>query len=148
MTEVGNGLNSKGGFLGSELKDRGDRIAFLGDAHVAQMTALVAFGNYEMLNNSNYYTATIGNSIQPYWVRAFAVQLAMLVRVARFHSRMVFDVPRTVAASGSRSHTSHSAAGAPALPSLSGNDVAQLEQPTPQQGHVGQFSARLLRPHG
>lgn len=65
VTEVGNGLNSKGGFLGSELKDRGDRIAFLGDAHVAQATALYAFGNYRMLNNSNYYTAKIGNGTKP-----------------------------------------------------------------------------------
>ena len=67
--QVGNGLNSQhAGYLGSELKDRGDRIAFLGDAHAAQAVALVAFGNYALLNNSNQYTKNIGNSIQPYWV--------------------------------------------------------------------------------
>ena len=54
--QVGNGLDSQNaGYLGSELKDRGDRIAFLGDAHAAQAVALVAFGNYALLNNSNQY---------------------------------------------------------------------------------------------
>ena len=38
VTMVGNGLNSHdAGYLGSELKDRGDRIAFLGDAHATQV---------------------------------------------------------------------------------------------------------------
>lgn len=54
VTMVGNGLNSKGaGYLGSELKDRGDRIAFLGDAHATQPTVLAAFGNFELLWHSN-----------------------------------------------------------------------------------------------
>jgi len=85
-----------GVFLGSELMDRGDRIAFLGDAHVsdttvmldsglrcpndsrpegfgccaqvAQATALAAFGNYKVLASSNNYTKDIPNGIEPYWV--------------------------------------------------------------------------------
>lgn len=57
MTQVGNGLHSLGGYLGSELKDRGDRIAFLGDAHVTQATALHAFGNYEMLKRLVFIAA-------------------------------------------------------------------------------------------
>jgi hypothetical protein len=76
------GLNSKGGFLGSELKDRGDRIAFLGDAHVAQMTALVAFGNYKMLNNSNYYTATIGRLFNATLPLTLAITLPTLLRLS------------------------------------------------------------------
>ena len=57
-----------GVFLGSELMDRGDRIAFLGDAHVAQATALSAFGNYKVLAQSATYTKSIANTIEPYWV--------------------------------------------------------------------------------
>lgn len=57
-----------GGFLGSELIDRGDRIAFLGDAHAAQAAAMVAFGNYQVLASSNNYTKNIPNNIEPYWV--------------------------------------------------------------------------------
>lgn len=88
VTQVGAGIDSVGGYLGSELKDRGDRIAFLGDAHVTQASALAAFGNFEMLERSNNYTKNIrewllvlpvittafsplvaaANSIQPYWV--------------------------------------------------------------------------------
>ena len=59
-----------GVFLGSELMDRGDRVAFLGDAHVAQATAIVAFGNYEVLVKSNNYTKSLthDSSIEPYWM--------------------------------------------------------------------------------
>lgn len=67
-SQVGKGIDSVGGYLGSELKDRGDRIAFLGDAHVTQASALVAFGNFDMLARSNNYTKDIGNDIQPYWI--------------------------------------------------------------------------------
>jgi hypothetical protein len=75
VTLCGEGLGggdrhqAPGVFLGSELMDRGDRIAFLGDAHVVQATALAAFGNYGVLASSNNYTKDIGNSIEP-WTRA------------------------------------------------------------------------------
>jgi len=39
-----------------------------GDAHVAQATALVSLGNFQVLADSNNYTATISTPIQPYWV--------------------------------------------------------------------------------
>eukprot|EP01043_Picozoa_sp_COSAG02_P052840 COSAG02_NODE_5754_length_4063_cov_16.384208_2_plen_896_part_00 len=71
VTMVGVGLHSPQAFLGSELKDRGDRIAFLGDAHATQPTVLAAFKNYEMLWSSNEHTkGTIGSfgGIQPYWL--------------------------------------------------------------------------------
>jgi alpha-L-rhamnosidase len=71
VTMVGVGLHSPQAFLGSELKDRGDRIAFLGDAHATQPTVLAAFQNYEMLWSSNEHTkGTLGNfgGIQPYWL--------------------------------------------------------------------------------
>ena len=62
------GNQPPGVFLGSELMDRGDRVAFLGDAHVAQATALAAFGNYEVLAKSNNYTKdlTHDSAIEPY----------------------------------------------------------------------------------
>lgn len=56
VTLVGNGITAGPGYLGSELMNRGDRIAFLGDAHVAQATAIVAFGNFHVLASSNNYT--------------------------------------------------------------------------------------------
>jgi len=58
-------------FLGSILVNRGDRIAFLGDAYVAQATLLAAFGSREIARDSLEYTASVGNSIKPYdvmWV--------------------------------------------------------------------------------
>lgn len=57
-------------YLGSILMNRGDRIAFLGDAHVAQATALTAFGpdTHALLRQSLNYTKSIGNDIEPYWV--------------------------------------------------------------------------------
>ena len=64
----GDRQQQQGVFLGSELMDRGDRIAFLGDAHVSQATAMAAFGNYDVLHKSNNYTKDISNGIQPYWV--------------------------------------------------------------------------------
>jgi hypothetical protein len=57
-------------FLGSILMERGDRIAFLGDAYVAQATALAAFGKsgYQICKSSLNYTKDIGNNIEPYWI--------------------------------------------------------------------------------
>jgi hypothetical protein len=57
-------------FLGSILMSRGDRIAFLGDAYVAQATALAAFGRsgYQICKTSLNYTKAINNNIQPYWI--------------------------------------------------------------------------------
>lgn len=69
---IGNGL-SKGGYLGSELMDRGDRIAFLGDSHVAQQTVLAAFSSADpdsatrrVLRRNSVYCGGIGNGIRPY----------------------------------------------------------------------------------
>ena len=65
-------------YLGSILMNRGDRIAFLGDAHVAQATALAAFTNdtHSLLNSSLQYTSSgSGGGIEPYllmWVNSVA----------------------------------------------------------------------------
>ena len=63
---------SSGGqaYLGSILMNRGDRIAFLGDTHVTQATALAAFGTsvFPLLANSNLYCSGVGNNIEPYWL--------------------------------------------------------------------------------
>jgi len=50
--------------------NRGDRIAFLGDAYVAQATALAAFSKdtHGLLFSSLNYTKDIGNDIEPYWL--------------------------------------------------------------------------------
>ena len=61
--------NATSAYLGSILMARGDRIAFLGDAHVAQATALAAFSSdtYALLNASLQHTSTgSGAGIEPY----------------------------------------------------------------------------------
>ena len=73
VSSVSKGTDQITAYLGSILMNRGDRIAFLGDAHVAQATALAAFGRsaYPLVSSSNEYCATIGNGIEPYnlmWV--------------------------------------------------------------------------------
>ena len=73
VSSVSKGTGQITAYLGSILMNRGDRIAFLGDAHVAQATALAAFGRsaYPLVSSSNEYCATIGNDIEPYnlmWV--------------------------------------------------------------------------------
>ena len=67
--------NDTTAYLGSILMNRGDRIAFLGDAHVAQATALAAFGSsvHPLLAMSNEYLSTVTHdgNIEPYkmmWV--------------------------------------------------------------------------------
>jgi hypothetical protein len=68
---VSNTVNGKtAAYLGSILLDRGDRIAFLGDAYVAQATALAAFSkdSHTLLAQSLNYTKNIGNDIEPYWI--------------------------------------------------------------------------------
>lgn len=68
--------NATVAYLGSILMNRGDRIAFLGDAHVAQATALAAFTNdtHALVNASLEYTSTgSGAGIEPYllmWVNS------------------------------------------------------------------------------
>ena len=68
--------NTTTAYLGSILMNRGDRIAFLGDAHVAQATALAAFtmDTHALLLASLRYTSTgSGSGIEPYllmWVNS------------------------------------------------------------------------------
>ena len=56
-------------YLGSILRDRGDRVAFDGDAYVAQTTALAAFdAAFALANASLFFTKdTHGDKIEPYW---------------------------------------------------------------------------------
>ena len=55
-------------FFNSILMDRGDRISWTGDAHVAQKTALIAFGNYAAVANNIKRTSGPGgyNGIASY----------------------------------------------------------------------------------
>ena len=52
--------------FGAILMDRGDRIAWTGDAHPSQACALVAFGDFEFVKNSTAASATHANGIATY----------------------------------------------------------------------------------
>ena len=115
--------NDTTAYLGSILMNRGDRIAFLGDAHVAQATALAAFGGsvHPLLAMSNEYLSTVTHdgNIEPYkmmWVlsvvdyfdasgdkRVFA-RIAPKVAQQLVHAR---DVVHPAAVAGTRRWLGH-----------------------------------------
>ena len=80
VTLVGKGLNSPKAFLGSELKDRGDRIAFLGDVrpflgailHVSGVYGHVAWAEGEWLAWKCGRERN-ANSLGPYTLGTFAL---------------------------------------------------------------------------
>jgi alpha-L-rhamnosidase len=64
-------LNLLNGYFGAILMDRGDRISWTGDAHIAQSTAMVAFGNWGFVKKNLDVTANDDNHIPSYalyWV--------------------------------------------------------------------------------
>ncbi|MCL5945888.1 MAG: hypothetical protein M1472_03415, partial [Planctomycetes bacterium] len=59
--------------FGSILMDRGDRISWTGDAHIAQAAALVAFGNWDFIRRNLERTSSHSNGIASYslyWVKS------------------------------------------------------------------------------
>jgi alpha-L-rhamnosidase len=64
-------LNLLQSYLGAILMDRGDRISWTGDAHIAQAASMVAFGNWSFVKKNLAVTAHNDNSIASYalyWV--------------------------------------------------------------------------------
>ncbi len=64
-------LNLLKNYFGAILMDRGDRISWTGDAHIAQSAALVAFGNWGFVKKNLDRTANDSNGIASYslyWV--------------------------------------------------------------------------------
>lgn len=64
-------LNLEEDYFGAILMDRGDRISWTGDAHVAQATSLIAFGNADFVKVNIDRTANDCNNIETYclyWV--------------------------------------------------------------------------------
>jgi alpha-L-rhamnosidase len=64
-------LNLLQNYFGAILMDRGDRISWTGDAHIAQAASMVAFGNWEFVKKNLAVTAHNDNQIASYalyWV--------------------------------------------------------------------------------
>jgi alpha-L-rhamnosidase len=53
-------------YFGAILMDRGDRISWTGDAHVAQSAAMTGFGNFAFVLNNLQRTSTDSNGIRTY----------------------------------------------------------------------------------
>jgi alpha-L-rhamnosidase len=61
-------LNLEESYFGAILVDRGDRISWTGDAHVAQAASMAAFDNYAMVLQNLALGATNCNGIESYCV--------------------------------------------------------------------------------
>ena len=61
-------LNLELNYFGAILVDRGDRISWVGDAHVAQSASMTAFANYAFVLQNLARSATDCNSIESYCV--------------------------------------------------------------------------------
>ncbi len=64
-------LNLLKNYFGAILMERGDRISWTGDAHIAQSTSMVAFGNWGFVKKNLAVTANDDNHIASYalyWV--------------------------------------------------------------------------------
>ena len=61
-------LNLEQDYIGAILVDRGDRIAWIGDLHVAQAASLAAFGNSQFVLHNLNLTATNCNNIESYCI--------------------------------------------------------------------------------
>ena len=61
-------LNLLKNYFGAILMDRGDRISWTGDAHVAQSASMVAFGNFNFVKENLERTAGHGNGIATYYL--------------------------------------------------------------------------------
>jgi hypothetical protein len=65
-------------FFNSILIDRGDRISWTGDAHIAQKLALVVFGKSSILGCSLHHTAPAANAGHPFQRTVLALQVTLL----------------------------------------------------------------------
>ncbi|MHB1766422.1 MAG: alpha-L-rhamnosidase C-terminal domain-containing protein [Phycisphaerae bacterium] len=61
-------LNLLKNYFGAILMDRGDRISWVGDAHIAQSTAMAAFGNFSFVKRNLNISAGNGNGIASYYL--------------------------------------------------------------------------------
>lgn len=61
-------LNLLKNSFGAILMDRGDRISWTGDAHVAQSAAMAAFGNFNFVKENLDRSAGHGNGISSYYL--------------------------------------------------------------------------------
>lgn len=61
-------LNLLKNYFGAILMNRGDRISWVGDAHVAQSAAMVAFGNFDFVKQNLNLSAGKGNGIASYYL--------------------------------------------------------------------------------
>ncbi len=61
-------LNLLHHYFGAILMDRGDRISWVGDAHIAQSTAMTAFGNFNFVKRNLNISAGKGNGIASYYL--------------------------------------------------------------------------------
>lgn len=61
-------LNLLHHYFGAILMDRGDRISWVGDAHIAQSTAMAAFGNFNFVKRNLNISAGKGNGIASYYL--------------------------------------------------------------------------------
>jgi len=58
--------NLEESYIGAILEDRGDRISWCGDAHVAQAASMTAFGNYDLVLQNLNSTSRNQNGIASY----------------------------------------------------------------------------------
>ncbi len=61
-------LNLLKHYFGAILMDRGDRISWVGDAHIAQSTAMASFGNFNFVKHNLNISAGKGNGIASYYL--------------------------------------------------------------------------------
>ncbi len=61
-------LNLLKNYFGAVLMDRGDRISWVGDAHIAQSAAMAAFGNFSFVKQNLNISAGKGNGIASYYL--------------------------------------------------------------------------------
>ena len=61
-------LNFEKDYFGAILVDRGDRISWVGDAHVSQSAAMAAFDNYDFVLQNLVRTSSDCNNIESYCV--------------------------------------------------------------------------------
>ena len=61
-------LNLLKDYFGAILMNRGDRISWVGDAHIAQSASMVAFGNFNFVKQNLDLSAGKGNGIASYYL--------------------------------------------------------------------------------
>ncbi len=104
-------LNLLRSYFGAILMDRGDRISWTGDAHIAQSTSMVAFGNWGFVRKNLAVTANDDNHIASYalyWIlslvdyyRCTGDQTTLQQYISNVQAKMaqangMFDHPETV----------------------------------------------------